>query len=66
MVSLQSKPTVLRPILQTGGKTRLCIVCFIKLSILVIDSTVIPVFDESLSDHVGILSDNVEIETEEI
>ena len=50
MVSLQSKPTVLRPILQTGGKTRLCIVCYIKLSILVIDSTVIPVFNESLSN----------------
>jgi len=46
MVSRQSKPTVLRPILHTGGKTRLCIVDFTKASILDTESIPIPVFEE--------------------
>lgn len=46
MVSRQSKPTVLRPILHTGGKTRLCIVDFTKSSILETESIAIPVFEE--------------------
>ena len=46
MVSRQSKPTVLRPILHTGGKTRLCIVDFTKSSIRETESMAIPVFEE--------------------
>ena len=46
MVSRQSKPTVLRPILHTGGKTRLCIVDFTNASILETESISIPVFEE--------------------
>ena len=46
MVSRQSKPTVLRPILHTGGKIRLCIVDFTNASILETESISIPVFEE--------------------